>query len=387
MLELGQFLAAPFATSMLAAHGAEVIKVEAPGSGDPIRRWRRMHGDTSVWWYAISRNKKCITCNLRTPEGQDLVRRLVESGIDVVVENFRPGTLERWNLGYEDLRRVKADVVLVRISGYGQTGPYASRPGFANVAEAFGGLRHLTAEPGRPPVRSGLSLGDTIAGLHAAFAALAAIYERDRSGQGQEVDVALYESVFNLTESLLPEYDLFGHVRMPTGAALEGVVPSNSYPTADGKWVAIGANADGLYVRLMELVGRPDLATDPALATNDGRVARADEIDAAIAAWTRARPRDDVLAALVDAGIPAGPINDIADIVADPHVRARGIVDRVTLPDGTPLSIVAPLPRFGRTPGRTEHPGPALGEHNREVYGSLGLSDEDLAELAERGVV
>ena len=388
VLELGQFLAAPFAGHMLASFGADVIKLEPPGAGDPIRGWRIVHEGTSLWWRALARNKRSVTCNLRTPEGQDLVRRMVARGVDVLVENFRPGRMEGWGLGPDRLRELAPGLVYVRISGYGQTGPYRDRPGFANVAEAFGGLRYLTGEPGRPPVRSGLSLGDTLAGLHAAYGALAALRERDASGRGQVVDMALYEAVFNLTESLLPEYDATGHVRQPMGARLEGVVPSNSYPTACGRWVAIGANADRLFVALMELVGRPDLAEDPELAHNEGRSRRADEIDAAIEAWTRTVDRDACLHALVAAGIPAGPIQDIADLAADPHVQARGLLDPIVLPDGTRVRIPAPVPRLDRTPGRTRWPGPALGAHNREVYlGWLGLAEAELQDLVARGVV
>ncbi len=388
VLELGQLLASPFAGYLLAAFGAEVLKIEPPGQGDPLRRWRKMHKDTSLWWYSLGRNKKSVTCNLRTDAGRDLVRRMVTKGVDIVVENFRPGRMEQWGLGYADLCGIDPRVIMVRISGYGQTGPYRERPGFANVAEAFGGLRYVTGEPGQAPVRSAVSLGDSMAGMHAAYAALAAVYERARSGQGQEIDVALYEAVFNHMESLLPEYDLLGHVRERSGARLDGVVPSNTYVCADGAYVAIGANADGLYRKLMALAGRPDLADDPALAHNDGRVARAEEIDAAIRAWTSTHGQKHALAELARAEIPSGPINSIADIVADPHVQSRDILEPVTLPDGTEVRMGGVVPKLGRTPGRTRWVGPQLGEHNEAVYGDwLGMSPEELARLRAEGVL
>jgi formyl-CoA transferase len=388
VLEMGQLLASPFAGYMLAAFGADVIKIEPPGTGDPLRRWRKMHGDTSLWWYSLGRNKKSVTCNLREEAGRDLVRQMVTKGVDIVIENFRPGRMEQWGLGYDDLQRIDPRLIMVRISGYGQTGPYRERPGFANVAEAFGGLRHVTGEADRPPSRSAVSLGDTMAGMHAAYAALAAVHERTASGQGQEIDVALYEAVFNHMESLLPEYDLLGHVRERTGARLDGVVPSNTYACQDGKYVAIGANADSLYRRLMTLVGREDLANDPELAHNDGRVPRSRDIDDAITAWTSAHDQPFVLAELIRTEIPSGPINTIADMVADPHIQSRDILEPVTLPDGTRVRIPGVLPKMSRTPGRTKWVGPTLGEHNHQIYGEwLGLSDEELATLGANGVV
>ncbi len=389
VLELGQLLAGPFCGFMLAGFGATVIKVEPPDGGDPIRRWRKLEDGTSLWWRSLARDKYCITADLRLPPGRDLVRDLIGTGVDVVVENFRPGRMEAWGLGYDALAAIDPRVIMVRISGYGQDGPYASRPGFANIAEAFAGLRHLTAEPDRPPVRGGVSLGDSTAGLHAAYATLAAVYERDigGSGRGQVVDVALYESVFNLMESLLPEYDRLGEVRQPTGGALEGIVPSNTYRCQDGR-IVIGANSTRLFVGLMRLVGRDDLADDPGLQRNDGRTTRAREIDAAIEAWTRGLPVRDALDALRTAEVPSGPINTIADIAADPHVQARAMMPELPLPNGTPLRVPAVVPKLSRTPPGSRWLGPELGQHNAQIYGErLGLDAARLRELREKGVI
>jgi formyl-CoA transferase len=390
VLELGQLIAAPFAGMLLGAFGAEVIKVEPPGGGDPMRVWRKLHAGTSLWWYSIARNKKSITLDLRQPRGQELLRQLVAVGTDVVIENFRPGRLEEWGLGYPALAALQPGLVLVRVSGFGQSGPYAQRPGFAAIAEAMGGLRHLTGEPGRAPVRTGVSLGDTLAGLHAALGALLALYARDAGGarRGQVVDAAIYESVFNMMESLLPEYDKLGYVREPAGAQLPGIVPSNTYRCGDGKLIVIGGNNDSIYRRLMRAVGRPDLAEDPALATNPGRVARAAEIDAAIEAWTSQRPLPRVQAELERAEVPVGPIYDIADIARDPHYRARAMFESVRLPDGSPLAVPRVAPALSHTPAQTHWPGPELGAHNAEIYGGrLGLSPAELDALRARKVI
>jgi formyl-CoA transferase len=392
VLELGQLLAGPFAGFLLASFGADVIKVEPPGLGDPLRRWRKLHGDTSLWWYALARNKKSITLDLRKPQGSEIVKRLVAGGFDLIIENFRPGRMERWGLGYEDLRAHNPRLVMVRISGYGQTGPYADRPGFANVAEAFGGMRYVTGEPDRPPVRSSVSLGDTLSGLHAAFGAMTAIWERDVGGtnEGQVVDVALYESVFNVMESLLPEYDLLGHVRERVGARLDGVVPSNTYACKHDKYVAIGANGDSIFRRLMQAVQRPDLVDDPRLRHNDGRSQHFREIDEAIEAWTRAHEVGEVVDILERAEVPVAKIHSIADIVEDPHFAARGMLEQVCLPDGTPLRIPGIVPKLSRTPGKTRWVGPALGEHNDEIYRDLlglCLSPHDLEKLREESVI
>lgn len=390
VLELGQLLAGPFCGFMLAGFGATVIKVEPPGTGDAIRTWRVLDEDgTSLWWRSLARDKYSVTADLRREAGREIVRDLVRSGVDVVVENFRPGRMEAWGLGPDDLHAIDPRVILVRISGYGQDGPYASRPGFANVAEAFAGFRHLTAEPGRPPVRGGVSLGDTTAGLHAAYATLAAVYERDvgGSGKGQVIDVALYESMFNLMESLLPEYDRTGVVRQPTGGALPGIVPSNTYACSDGR-VVIGANSARLFVALMRMIGREDLAEDASLSTNDGRSGRADELDAAIEAWTGTRSCAEALEALHAAEVPSGPINTIADIAADPHVQARGMMPQLPLPSGDMLRVPAIVPKLSRTPAGSRWLGPELGQHNAEVYeGRLGYDAETIAALREAGVI
>jgi formyl-CoA transferase len=389
VLELGQLLAGPFCGYMLAGFGAEVTKVEPPGEGDPLRRWRKMEGDTSLWWYSLARDKRSITCNLRHEEGRALVRRMC-ADVDIVIENFKPGRMEAWGLGYEQLAAINPRLVMARVSGYGQTGPRARHPGFANIAEAFGGLRHLTGEADRPSVRAGVSLGDSLAGLHAAYGVLAAIIERDvrGSGRGQVVDVALYESVFNMLESLVPEYDRLGHVRQRTGGALPGIVPSNTYPCADGRDVVIGANSDRLFVNLMRCVGRDDLAADPRLAHNDGRSNHAPLIDDAIAAWTKTLSLSDVLHALEAADVPAGPIYTAADIAADPQYAARGMLQTLPMPDGSTLRVPAVVPKLSRTPASSHRLGPRLGEHNEEVYtGWLGLSDDELARLREAGTI
>jgi formyl-CoA transferase len=387
VLELGTMLAGPFAARLLGEFGAEVIKVEPP-EGDPLRGWRLLEGGTSLWWYVQSRNKKCITLDLRKPRGQALARRLAAVS-DVVIENFKPGTLERWGLGYDALRAVNSRVILVRISGYGQTGPHRDKPGFGAIGEALGGLRYVTGYPDRPPPRVGISLGDSVAALHAAFGALMALYHRDAGGgAGQVVDVALYEAVFNLMESLIPEYDRFGFIRERSGSALPGIAPSNTYPCADDKYVVIGANSDSLYVRLMETIGRADLARDPELQVNAGRVRRIAEIDDAIAAWTRERSLGEVVQALDAAGIPVGPIYNAADIVADPQYQARGMIETVEVPGLGPLRIPGVVPRLTETPGGTRWPGPPLGAHNAEVYGGLlGLDAAEIEALRAEGVI
>ena len=390
VLELGQLLAGPFCGFMLAGFGATVIKVEPPGTGDAIRTWRVLDDDgTSLWWRSLARDKYSVTANLREAQGREIVRDLVRSGVDIVIENFRPGRMEAWGLGPDDLHAIDPRVILVRISGYGQDGPYAARPGFANIAEAFAGFRHLTAEPGRPPVRGGVSLGDTNAGLHAAYATLAAVYERDvgGSGKGQVIDVALYESMFNMMESLLPEYDRKGVVRQPTGGALPGIVPSNTYACTDGR-IVIGANSERLFVSLMRLVGRDDLADDPSLSSNDGRSERAAELDAAIEAWTSKRPCKDALEGLREAEVPSGPINTIADIASDPHVNARAMLPRLPLPSGDLLRVPAVVPKLSRTPPGSRWLGPDLGAHNAQIYGErLGYDAAKLEALAAAGVI
>lgn len=387
VLELGTLIAGPFCSRILAEFGAEVIKIEAPEGGDPLRGWRLLHRGTSLWWLAQARNKKSVALNLKSPRGQEIVRRLARNA-DIVVENFRPGTLEAWGLGWERLSAENPGLVMVRLSGYGQTGPYRERPGFGAIAEAMGGLRHLSGYPDRPPVRVGVSIGDSIAAMYGAIGALMALRHREVSGgRGQVVDVALYESVFGLMESLLPEFDVFGHVRTRTGASLPGIVPSNTYATRDGKYVVIGANNDSIFKRLMHAIGRPDLADDPQLARNEGRVARTEDIDGVIGQWTGARDLDDVLCVLNGADVPAGKIYDIGDIVADAQYRARGMIEQFVLPDGQGVKLPGIVPRLTETPGATHWLGPALGAHTREVLADAGLGDAELAALEREGVI
>ncbi|MER3426670.1 MAG: carnitine dehydratase [Pyrinomonas sp.] len=389
VLEMGQLLAGPFAAAMLAGFGAEVIKIERPRTGDPIRRWRKIYRGTSLWWLSLGRNKKSITLDLTRPEGQQVARRLAAK-VDLLLENFKPGTLERWGMSYEELRELNPRLIMVRVSGWGQTGPYASRPGYANVAEAMGGIRYTTGYPDRPPVRTGVSLGDTLAGLHAALGALVAIYHRDvhATGQGQVVDVAIYEAVFNMMESMLAEYDKLGFVRERTGPKLEGIVPTSTYRCADGKYIVIGGNGDSIFKRLMHAIERPDLAEDPRLAHNDGRVTHEEMIDRAIEEWTSRHPYEVVFRRLTDAEVPCGPIYSIADIVRDEHYIARGMFEEVDLGDGDKVKIPSVVPKLTATPGGTDWPGPPLGAHNHEIYrGLLGMSEEELQQLQEAGVI
>jgi formyl-CoA transferase len=388
VLELGQAIAGPFATAFLAWFGAEVIKIEPPGTGDPLRNWRVVRDGTSLWWYAMARNKKCVTLNLRIAEGQRLVRELAKR-VDVVVENFRPGTLEKWGLGYGELKKANPRLILARISGYGQSGPNANKPGFAAVAEAFGGLRYVTGEPDRPPVRPNLSVGDSVAGLHAALGILMALYRRDaKDGQGQEIDVALYECVLNLMESTISEYDGAGVIRQREGMRLTGIVPSGTYPCADGSYIVIGANGDSIFRRLMTAMGREDLGNDQRFLQNEGRSRHVDEIDEAISQWTRQRPAEDALRTLAVADVPAGPIYSAAEMLRDEHYRERGVFEQVELPTGEPLKIPTVAPRLSDTPGGTRWIGPPLGAHNTEVYCDwLGLPASELKRLTDEGVI
>jgi formyl-CoA transferase len=369
VLELGQLIAGPFAARTLADFGADVIKVESPQGGDPLRQWRLLKDGTSVWWQVQSRNKRSLALDLKDLAAVDVVRRLALEA-DVLVENFRPGALEGFGLDPQALLQANPRLVVLRISGYGQTGPYRDKPGFGVVAEAMGGLRHLTAEPGRTPVRVGVSIGDTLAALHGVIGVLMALHERERSGRGQVVDVALYEAVFNCMESLLPEYSAFGVVRQPAGSALPGIAPSNAYRCADGH-VLVAGNGDSIFRRLMQAIGRPDLAADPQLAGNTGRVARVEEIDAAIGAWTAPRTVAEVLAALDAAQVPGGRIYTVADIAADPHYRARGMLQEVTLEDGSTLTVPGIVPKLSRTPGGHRRNAPTLGQDTAEVLAAL----------------
>ena len=376
VLELGQLIAGPFAGKTLADFGAQVIKVEPPGDGDPLRKWRMLHQGTSVWWQVQSRNKQSVVLDLRTDEGRADTRRLAAEA-DVLIENFKPGTLEKWGLGYETLAAENPGLIMLRISGYGQTGPYRDLPGFAVVAEAMGGLRHLMGEPGRVPVRAGVSLGDTLAALHGVIGVLLALQARTQSiseeapkGRGQVVDVALYESVFNCMESLLPEYSVFGAVRQPAGSALPGIAPSNAYRCADGQ-VVIGGNGDSIFKRLMQAVGRADLAADPGLGDNAQRAARVDELDAAITAWTVQRQVAEVVATLQAVSVPAGRIYTVADIATDPHFLARGMIQTVTSADGLTLTVPGIVPKLSATPGAIRSTAPTLGQHQAQVLGAL----------------
>ena len=376
VLELGQLIAGPFAGKTLADFGAVVIKVEPPGDGDPLRKWRMLHQGTSVWWQVQSRNKQSVVLDLRTEEGRADTRRLAAEA-DVLIENFKPGTLEKWGLGYETLAAENPGLIMLRISGYGQTGPYRDLPGFAVVAEAMGGLRHLMGEPGRVPVRAGVSLGDTLAALHGVIGVLLALQARTQSiseatpkGRGQVVDVALYESVFNCMESLLPEYSVFGAVRQPAGSALPGIAPSNAYRCADGQ-VVIGGNGDSIFKRLMQAVGRADLAADPGLGDNAQRAARVDELDAAITAWTVQRQVAEVVATLQAVSVPAGRIYTVADIATDPHFLARGMIQTVTSADGLTLTVPGIVPKLSATPGAIRSTAPTLGQHQAQVLGAL----------------
>lgn len=385
VIEMGQLIAGPFASKLLGEFGADVIKIEPPGVGDPLRKWRKIKDGTSLWWHVQSRNKRSLTLDLKQAEAQDIVRKLVAEA-DVLVENFRPGTLEGWGLGYEALKAINPRLIMLRISGYGQTGPYRDLPGFGVIGEAMGGLRHLSGYPGQAPVRVGISIGDSLSSLYGVIGVLLALQERARSGEGQEIDVALYESVFAMMESLIPEYDAFGYIREPAGSALPGITPSNSYPCKDGSYVLIAGNGDSIYKRLMSLIGRDDLGNDPRLAQNDGRSQHAELIDGAIAEWTAQRGRDEVIEALKGARVPAGYPYTAADIVQDPHYLARQMIETVQTPVG-PLKVPGVLPKLSRTPGRIGSGGPQLGEHNDDILAGLGLSAEQVAGLRERGVI
>lgn len=386
VLELGQLIAGPFATKLLGEFGADVIKIEPPGTGDPLRKWRMLEEGTSLWWHVQTRNKRSVALDLRSAEGQKLVRQLAAEA-DVVVENFRPGTLDNWGLGWEALSALNPRLIMVHISGYGQTGPYRDKPGFGVIGEAMGGLRYLTGQPGEPSVRVGVSIGDSLSALYAVIGTLLALQERNCSGLGQEIDVALYESVFAMMESLLPEFDASGQVREPSGSALPGITPSNAYRCQDGDYVLIAGNGDSIFKRLMGVIGREDLANDPALAHNDGRSQQAEIIDAAIQAWTKERPRDAILQALDDARVPAGYPYTAEDIAHDPHYLAREMIQTFTRPNGKPLKVPGVLPKLSATPGRLGNGGPQLGQHTDDVLDELGIDHETRAKLRQAGII
>jgi len=394
VIELGQLIAGPFAAKTLADFGAEVIKIEPPAKkgfpkesgGDPLRQWRMIKDGTSLWWQVQSRNKKSIALDLKQPQAQEIVRRLAESA-DVLIENFRPGAMEGWGLGPEVLSQVNPRLIMLRISGYGQTGPYKDKPGFGVVAEAMGGLRHLSAEPGRVPVRVGVSIGDTLASLHGVIGVLIALQERAKSGLGQIIDVALYEAVFNCMESLLPEYAAFGAIREPAGSELPGIAPSNAYKCLDGSYALIAGNGDSIFKRLMQTINRPDLALDPALAQNEGRVKESKKIDQAIQEWTLGLSCEQVLAALDSAGVPAGRIYTVKDIAHDPHYKSREMILEQTLESGERLLVPGVIPKLSRTPGAIRSAAPTLGQHTLSVLKEIGLSAEQIKALSDKGIL
>jgi crotonobetainyl-CoA:carnitine CoA-transferase CaiB-like acyl-CoA transferase len=386
VLELGALIAGPFCAKILAEFGADVVKLEPPRTGDPLRKWRHLEQGTSLWWHVQSRNKRSAAVDLRTPEGQAIARALATRA-DIVVENFRPGTLEGWNLSYESLAAVNPGLVMVRISGYGQSGPCRERPGFGVIGEAVGGMRYVTGTPDRPPSRVGVSIGDTLSALYGVIGALVALESRRATGRGQVVDVALYEAVFSVMESMLPEFDRFGVVRERTGSILPGIAPTSAYRCADDSFVLIAANGDSIFQRLCRAMGRADLAADPSLAHNDGRAARQEWLDEEIERWTRARSPDDVVAAMGAADVPASKIYTIRDIVADAQYRAREMIRDIRLADGSALKVPGVVPKLSATPGGFDGGGPALGEHTDEILREIDYDAATIAALRARGVV
>lgn len=405
VLELGNLIAGPFAARMMGEFGASVIKVEPPASdrsagGDPIRSWRHLHDGNSLWWTVQARNKQSIALNLKDPQAQDIARQLALDA-DIIIENYRPGMLEKWGLGYEDLKKINPATIMVRISGYGQTGPLRDAPGFGAIAESMGGLRYVSGYPDRPPVRVGISIGDSLAALHGVVGALMALHHRNatggrwngqtgtgcKAGQGQMVDVALYEAVFNMMESLVPEYTVAGVVRERTGGALPGIVPSNTYTTQDNGSIVIAGNSDAIFHRLMLAIGRDDLAHDPTLKHNDGRARRTEDIDGAIQQWCDKHDIHTALDVLRKAEVPVSKIYSVADMLEDPQFKARGMIERHTFPDGTPVSLPAVVPKMSETPGSTQWLGPDLGAHTRAVLHGLGYDEKAIRELARQGAV
>jgi formyl-CoA transferase len=386
VIEMGQLIAGPFAAKTLGDFGADVIKIEAPIVGDALRKWRLLKDGTSVWWQVQSRNKRSLSLDLKLVEAQEIIRSLVKEA-DILIENFRPGTLESWGLDPQDLLQINPKLIVLRISGYGQTGPYRDKPGFGVVAEAMGGLRHLTAEPGRTPVRVGISIGDTLAALHGVIGILLALQERHSSGKGQVIDIALYEAVFNCMESLLPEYSAFGEVREAAGSALPGIAPSNAYQCQDGRYVLIAGNGDSIFKRLMQVIGREDLAKDAELGSNDGRVKRVDELDQAIGIWASQMSAEQVLEALDQASVPAGKIFTVEDIARDPHYHARGIIETIKMKDGSALQVPGIVPKLSRTPGSIKSLAPEVGEQTDQILSEIGLTIQQIAALKDKGIV
>ncbi len=388
VLELGSLIAGPFASRLLAEFGAEVVKVEQPKNGDPIRNWRMVHKGTSLWWYVQSRNKKCITLDLKSAEGQSIIKKMVKE-MDIIIENFRPGTLEKWGLGYEELKAINPKLVMVRISGYGQDGPYKDKPGFGSIGEAMGGIRYLTGYPELPPTRSGISLGDSVSSLYAVIGALMALRHREvNGGQGQVIDVALYESVFSLMESMVPEYDMFKHIRERTGSTLPGIAPSNIYLCKDGKYVVIGANGDSIYKRLTFVMNRNDLYEDERFKSNAGRAKHMEYLDNEIGKWTKQYELKEVLGFLEGAGIPSGPIYNIEDMMKDKQFLDRKMFEDVEVEGIGKFKVPGIVPKLTETPGSIEWAGPKLGEHSEEVIKKLaGLSDEQYKKLVELGII
>jgi formyl-CoA transferase len=385
VVEMGQLIAGPFAAKTLADFGADVIKIEPPKVGDALRKWRLLKDGTSIWWQVQSRNKRSLSLDLKEVEAQDIVRTLLKEA-DVLIENFRPGTLEGWGLDPEKLLELNPKLIVLRISGYGQTGPYKDKPGFGVVAEAMGGLRHLTAEPGRVPVRVGISIGDTLASLHGVIGILLALQERHNSGKGQIIDIALYEAVFNCMESLLPEYSAFGEVRQAAGSALPGIAPTNAYQCADGGYVLVAGNGNSIFKRLMTVIGRDDLGNDPQLENNDGRVKRVVELDQAIGEWAKTLSTTKALEVLDSVAVPAGRIYTVADIANDPHYKARENIQTIQMKDGSKVDVPGVIPKLSRTPGSIKTLAPDIGQNTDEILKSIGLTDDQVVSLKERGI-